>query len=129
MPWIHFRYLVDNEFNEFKFYIFYNLEPRTFSTNLIVLGFNNTSTRVGHFTSSLREREKSDRRDSRGEEREGQGRKRKMKESDETEKIKTPLPPASTLTCSEDSRPCQTVSQYQLGHPQLFQLTKGIRYH
>ena len=32
---------------------------------LIVLGFNDMSTLVGHFVSSPREREKSDRRDSR----------------------------------------------------------------
>ena len=38
------------------------------------LGFN-TSTLVGHFVSSPREREKRDRRDSRGDEREGQARK------------------------------------------------------
>ena len=49
--------------------------------------FNNTSTLVGHFVSSPREREKNDRRDSRGDERQGQGRKRKMKmnEREETE--------------------------------------------
>ena len=35
----------------------------------IVLGFNDTSTLVGHFVSSPREREKRDRRDSRGDER------------------------------------------------------------
>ena len=35
---------------------------------LIVLGFNDTSTLVGHFVSSPREREK---RDSKGDEREG----------------------------------------------------------
>ena len=40
---------------------------------LIVLGFNDTSTLVGHFVSSPREREKRDRRDSRGDEREGWG--------------------------------------------------------
>ena len=40
----------------------------------IVLGFNDTSTLVGHFVSSPREREKSDRRDSRRDEREEQGR-------------------------------------------------------
>ena len=40
---------------------------------LIVLGFNNTSTLVGLFVSSPTEREK---RDSTGDEREGQGRKR-----------------------------------------------------
>ena len=39
---------------------------------LIVLGFNDTSTLVGHFVSSPTEREKRDRR---GGEREGQGRK------------------------------------------------------
>ena len=33
------------------------------------------STLVGHFVSSPREREKRDRRDNRGDEREGQGRK------------------------------------------------------
>ena len=41
---------------------------------LTVLEFNDTSTLVGHFVSSPREREKSDRRDSRRDEREGQGR-------------------------------------------------------
>ena len=45
-------------------------------TVLTVLGFNNTSTLVGHFVSSPREREKRERRDSRGDKREGQGRKR-----------------------------------------------------
>ena len=39
---------------------------------------------MGHFVSSPREREKRDRRDSRGDERKGQGR-RKMNESAETE--------------------------------------------
>ena len=41
---------------------------------LIELGFNDTSTFLGHFVLSPREREKRDRRD-RGDEREGQGRK------------------------------------------------------
>ena len=41
-----------------------------FSENLIVLGFNDTSTLVGHFVSSPRDREKRDRRDSRRDERE-----------------------------------------------------------
>ena len=54
-----------------------------------MLGFNNTSTLVGHFVSCPREREKRDRRDSRGDEREGQGRKRKMNESEEAGEIKT----------------------------------------
>ena len=56
---------------------------------LIVLGFNNTSTLVGHFVSSPREREKRDRRDSTGDEREKQGRKSNRNESEETEEIKT----------------------------------------
>ena len=58
--------------------------------------------------SSPREREKKDRRDSRGDEREGQGRKRNRNESEETEEIKTS---PSTLTCYKDSRPCPAVSQ------------------
>ena len=59
---------------------------------LIVLGFNDTSTLVGHFVSSPREREKRDRRDSRRDEREGQGRKRNRNESEETEEIETSPP-------------------------------------
>ena len=65
--------------------------------------------------SSPREREKRDRRERRGDEREGQGRKRNRNESEETEEIKT-FPP-STLTNYKDSRPCPTVSQYQLDAP------------
>ena len=41
----------------------------------IVLVFNEISTLVGYFVSSPREMEKRDRRDSRGDEREGQGKK------------------------------------------------------
>ena len=52
---------------------------------LIVLGFNDNSTLLGHFVSSPRGREKRDRRD----EREGQGRKRNKNEREETEEIKT----------------------------------------
>ena len=60
----------------------------------IVLGFNDTSTLVGHFVSSPREKEIRDRRDSRRDEREGQGRMRNRSESEETEEIKTfPLYP------------------------------------
>ena len=40
---------------------------------------------MGHFVSSPREREKNDRRDSRGDEREGQGRKKNRNEREETE--------------------------------------------
>ena len=45
-------------------------------------------TLVGHFLSSPRERQKRDRRDSKGDEREGQGTKRKMNEREETEKTR-----------------------------------------
>ena len=45
-------------------------EDSDFFFFLIVLGFNDTSTLVGHFVSSPREREKRDRRDSRRDERE-----------------------------------------------------------
>ena len=44
---------------------------------------------MGYFVSSPRGREKRDRRDSRGDEREGQGRKRNRNESEETDEIKT----------------------------------------
>ena len=50
-----------------------------------MLGFNDTSTHEGHFVSSPREREKKDRRESRGDKREGQGRKRNRNESEESE--------------------------------------------
>ena len=46
-----------------------------------MLGFNDTSTLVGHFVSSPREREKRDRRDSRRGEKRGKGRKRNRGES------------------------------------------------
>ena len=78
---------------------------------MIVVGFNNISTLVGHFVSSPREREKRNRRDSRGDEREEQGRKRNRNESEETEEIKQS---PSTFTCYKGSRPCPTASQYQL---------------
>ena len=52
---------------------------------LIVLRFNDTLTIVGHFLSSPREKEKRDRRDSRGDDREGQGIKRNINESEEKE--------------------------------------------
>ena len=51
---------------------------------------------MGHFVLFPREREKRDRRDSRGDKRQGQGTKRKMNESEETEEIikkKFPLYP------------------------------------
>ena len=64
----------------------------TILLTMIELGFNDTSTLVGHFVSSPREREKIDRRDSRRDEREGQGRKRNRNESEETKEIKTSPP-------------------------------------
>ena len=51
----------------------------------IVLGFNYMSTIVAHFVLSPREREKRDRRGSRGDEREGQRRKRGTGEKEENE--------------------------------------------
>ena len=81
---LHCFYPVNNKFINFKMFVAF----------LIVLGFNDTSTLEGHFVSSPREREKRDRRESRGDEREGQGRKRNRNESEETEEIKTfPLYP------------------------------------
>ena len=61
-----------------------------------MLELNDTSTLVGHFVLSPREREKRDRRDSRRDEKQGQGqgRKRNRNESEETEEVKTfPLYP------------------------------------
>ena len=46
---------------------------------------------MGHFVLSPREREKRDRRDNRGDQREGQGRKRNRNESKETEEKNIPL--------------------------------------
>ena len=63
---------------------------------------------MAHFVSSLRERDKRDRNDTRGDERKGQGRKKKRNGSEEMEEIKTF---SSTLTCYKDSRSCPTVSQ------------------
>ena len=55
---------------------------------MIVLEFNDTSTLVGHFVSSPKEREKRDRRDGRIK-REELGRKRNRNERKETEETKT----------------------------------------
>ena len=77
---------------------------------LIVLEFNDTSTLVGHFVSSPRERETRGRRNSRRDVKEEQGRKRKRNER-KAEEIKAS---PSTFTYYKDSRPYQTLSQYQL---------------
>ena len=66
-----------------------NESEETEEIKLIVLWLNDMLTLVGHFVLSPRERETRDRKDNRGDEREGQGRKRKKKESEETEGIKT----------------------------------------
>ena len=65
---------------------------------LIVLGFNNTSTLVGHFVSSPRDREKRHRRDSRGDKREGQGITRNRNENEQNTRNKNipPLPLPTT---------------------------------
>ena len=76
----------------------------------------------GLTTCQPRERENRDRRDSRGDEREGQGRKRKINESEETEEIK--ISP-STLTCCKDRRPYPTVSQYQIQDTRHLCLTQS----
>ena len=80
-----------------------------------MLGFNDTSTLVGHFVSSPTEREKRGRRDCRGDERERQGRKENETYIEETEEIKTFLLYPST--CCKGSWPCPAVSQYQLDAP------------
>ena len=72
----------------------------------------------------LPERGRKETEESRRDEREGQGRKRNRNESEETEEIKHHLP---TLTCYKDSRPCQTVSQYQLDAPVKEKQTKCIK--
>ena len=51
---------------------------------LIVLGFNDMSVLLDHYVSSSREREKRDRRDSRGDEREGLRRRTKMNKREKT---------------------------------------------
>ena len=88
-------------------------------------GFNDISTLVGHFVSSPRERKKRDRRDSRGDEREGQVRKRKMNESEDTEEIKK-IPPLRYLTCCKDRRPCPIVSQHQLDATVTQRIAKNV---
>ena len=83
--------MVNSVFQDHSYLGFHCLHNAILS-ELIELGFNDTSTLVGHFVSYPREREKIDRRDSRRDEREGQGRKRNRNESEETEEIKTSPP-------------------------------------
>ena len=79
---------------------------------LIEFGVNDTSTHVGHFVSSHKERK--ERREIRGDEREGQGRKRTGMKVKKQKKQKRSPP---TLACYKDSRHCPTVSQSQLDTP------------
>ena len=79
-----------------------------------MLGFNDMSTLLGHFVSSPREREKRDKEiveEMKERDREGRGTGMKVK------KQKKQKHSPSTLTCYKDSRPCPTVSQYQLEGP------------
>ena len=78
-----------------------------------MFGFDNTSALVGHFVSSPREREKRDRRDSRGDVRNWEERGTGMKVKKQKKQKHSPF----TLTCYRDSRPCPTISQYQLDAP------------
>ena len=71
-----------------------------------MMGFNDTSTLLGHFVLSPIAREKSESRGSRGDEREEQERQRNRNETEETEEIKNNPP-----------WPYPTVSQYQLDAP------------
>ena len=82
-------------------------------SSAIVLGFNDTLTLVGHFVSSPREREKREEiaEEMKERDREERGTGMKVKKQ---KKLKHHLP---TLTCYKGSRPCPTVSQYQLDAP------------
>ena len=76
-----------------------------------MLGFDDTSTIVGHFVLSP-EKGRTEIEEIVEEMKERNRKKRN--ESEETEEIKT-FP--STLICYKDSRPCPTLSQYQLDAP------------
>ena len=79
-----------------------------------MLGFNDKSIPVGHFVSSPREREKRE-RELVEEMKEGDRGKRGTRMKVKKQKKSKHSP--STLTCYKDSRPCPTVSQYQLDAP------------
>ena len=80
---------------------------------LIVLGFNDRLTIVGHFC-RLPEKGRKEIEEIVEEmkERDREGRGTEMK--GKTQEIKTF---SSTLTCYKDCKPCPTVSQYQLDAP------------
>ena len=77
---------------------------------LIVLGFNDMSVFVEHFVSSPK-RGRREIEEIVEEMKERDRDERNRNESEETEEIKKS---PKTLTCYKDSRPCPTVSQYQL---------------
>ena len=81
---------------------------------LIVLGFNDTSTLVGHFCRFSEKGRKEIEEiveEMKERDREERGTGMNGNESEEAEEIKTS---PSTLTCYKGSRPCPTVSQYHL---------------
>ena len=75
-----FCFNMDVDGSQFK--VSSNVQQLQLFGQLIVLECNDTSTLVGHFVSSPREREKRDRRESR---KDGQGRKWNRHESEETD--------------------------------------------
>ena len=87
------------------------LECKSPIPSLIVLGFNDTLTLVVLYR--LTENVKKEIEEV-VDEREGQGRKKNRNEREGTEEIKSS---PSTLTCYKDSKPCPTVSQYQMDVP------------
>ena len=84
-----------------------------------MLGFNDTSTFVGYFVSSPKEREKRERRDS------GDGSEGRKKEEQKGKGRNKTFP--STLTSYKNSKPCPTQSQYQLDAP-VTQDTRHLRH-
>ena len=78
-----------------------------------MLEFNHKSTLVSHFVLSPREKEKRDRKDSRGDERDR--REMKMNDNEETEEIKT-FPLYSYLLQGKQAlRKCKSISVGRLG--------------
>ena len=73
--WISRKWQTEIYWSAIQWYRMETPKARWYNDWLIVLGFNSTSTLVGHFGSSPRERGKRDRGDSKGDEREQQDRK------------------------------------------------------
>ena len=79
IDWLIYWLICEHDSQHKKYIMFYWMwQGRDWwfvdSWQFIVLGFNDTSTHEGHFVSSPREREKRDRRESRGDKR-GTGKK------------------------------------------------------